>query len=181
MIDTFLSPLTVLTSHIWPLLFYHGLIHRYYYTPKQCAYLFLSLHCKFEPSHHQMQGQPVDQWEICFGNLIQAVIGRLLGEACLLITHHAHTLFKDFSELFHWLFSTVSILRASFRHLDQHRLHSGQRASLQGGAWLPQTLTSGLFEGRNMVLLPSDALLISGLKHIVVSGAQTTKHWRSSF
>ena len=59
----------------------------------QCTYLFLSLHCKSEPSSQWMQGQPTDQWQTHFGYMIQAVTGQLLGQAWLLTTPHTQRLF----------------------------------------------------------------------------------------
>ena len=54
----------------------------------QCAYPFLSPHCKFERSRHRIQGQTTDQWELPnshfrFRNVLQAALDPLLGPAVL--------------------------------------------------------------------------------------------------
>ena len=69
-----------------------GFSHLYVHSYTMHPYLVLSPHYKYEPSRHRMQGQPADQWETRFGNMIQAVISKLLGQAWLLTTHN--TLFK---------------------------------------------------------------------------------------
>ena len=107
----------------------------------QCAYLFLR--CKFEPSHHQMQGQPTDQWETHFGNMMQAVIGRVLGQASLLTAHHTHfskTLFRLFQRSFQ-----LAPFPGRHSAIGPTKFTFWPTCSLQGTTWLPQNLKSSLF------------------------------------
>ena len=141
--------------------------------PTQCAYLFLSMHCKCEASCHRMPGQPPDQWETRSGNTIglQVVIGWLLGQTWLLSTDYtSHTLFKTLFT-FRGILAVVSTLHfegvfLSFgptpftfwptcRFARRRMITSKFKIRFIGG------------EGGE-VLPPSGALFILGLKHPVV-------------
>ena len=127
------------------------------HTPTQCAYLFLSWHCKFEPSHHRMQGQPTDQWQTRFGNMIQAVISRLLGRAWLLTTHHTHISKRLFRAVLAVAFSSLHF-EGVFLPFGPAQFTFWPTCSLQGDAWSPPNLKSGLLGGTRccrLVVLPS--------------------------
>ena len=92
----------------------------------QCAYPFLSPHCKFEPSRHRMQAQPNWPTGDPFWKHDTSCDCPITGSG-LTTDYTPCTLFKDpFQGCCSCHFQLSPISRVSFCHLDSYSLHSGQ-------------------------------------------------------